>query len=106
LNEQLRRLGNLLADYGAHMLAGAFVLLINRLRRRLRPRLTLVPNLEVQTLVTKETEMEAKVLDIKMDGEYFSVTVDPNKNGVPVLDLRIHISEIPAEVVSAFSKKA
>lgn len=49
--------------------------------------------------------MENKVLTIKLDGEYFVVAVDPNKDGEPVMELKIHLSEIPDEVISALKAK-
>lgn len=50
--------------------------------------------------------MENKVLSVKMDGEYFVVELDPNKDGQPVMSFRLHLSEVPDEVLSAFQKKA
>jgi len=49
--------------------------------------------------------MENKVVVVKMEGEYFVVELDPNKDGQPVMSFRLHLSEIPDEILSAFAAK-
>lgn len=49
-------------------------------------------------------ENENKVVDFKVEGGYFYLTVDPNKNGKPVLALQLDLAEIPVEVIDALKK--
>lgn len=51
--------------------------------------------------------MENKSVDYKFNGTQLVITVDPNKDGQPVLTLTLEMAEIPDEVLSAIqSKKA
>lgn len=49
---------------------------------------------------------EAKIVDVKFEGSKLSVTVDPNKNGQPVVEIKIDLGEALSEVTSVISKKA
>jgi hypothetical protein len=49
--------------------------------------------------------MEAKSVSYVFEGTKLIITVDPNKDGQPVLSLTIEMSEIPDEVLSAISSK-
>ena len=44
--------------------------------------------------------MEAKAIDFKFEGTKLVLTVDPNKDGGPVLSLIVDLMEIPDEVMS------
>jgi len=44
---------------------------------------------------------EKKVLDFKIEDDKMLLTVDPNKDGQPVLSLAINLKEVPDEIISA-----
>ncbi len=48
--------------------------------------------------------MENKVLEMKIVDGKFLISVDPNKNGVPVIQVSVDLAEVPAEVVALFKK--
>lgn len=47
---------------------------------------------------------ENKVLEFKIEGEHMILSVDPNKDGEKLLELKIMLKEVPDEVLSAFKK--
>ena len=47
--------------------------------------------------------MENKAVEMIFEGTKLQVTVDPNKDGVPVLTLTVDLMEIPDEVMSAIA---
>lgn len=49
--------------------------------------------------------MEGKVVDFKIEDGFLVLTVDPNKNGIVLLTLKLNLAEVPAEVLALFSKK-
>lgn len=49
--------------------------------------------------------MENKAFDFKVEGGKLLITIDPNKDGQPVMTLSVDIAEIPDEVISALKKK-
>lgn len=58
----------------------------------------------VQTI--KETKMEEKkAVVFKIDGGFFYISVDPNKDGQNVLELKVDLAEVPDEVISALKSK-
>jgi len=46
-----------------------------------------------------------KAFDFKIEGGFLIITADPNKDGQNVLELKIDLTEVPDEVMSALSKK-
>lgn len=57
-------------------------------------------------VVVPEVPVENKALAIAFEGDYMIVKVDPNKDGMPLLDLRLHYTQLPAEAAALFGKKA
>jgi hypothetical protein len=51
-----------------------------------------------------ETPVVVPVVDYKIEEGMFKLTVDPNKNGKPLLFLQISLAEIPSEVIDIFKK--
>lgn len=47
---------------------------------------------------------EKKAVEFKLEGEFMVLAVDPNKDGEPVLELKVHLKEVPDEVLSALKK--
>ena len=48
---------------------------------------------------------ETNAVDYKFNGTQLIVTVDPNKDGQPVVTLTIEMAEIPDEVLAAIASK-
>jgi hypothetical protein len=48
---------------------------------------------------------EKKMIDFKFEDGKMILSVDPNKDGEPVLFLMIDAAEVPDEIVSIISKK-
>lgn len=48
--------------------------------------------------------MEAKVVNYKVDGTVLVVTVDPNKDGTAVIEIKIPIMEVFNEILGAVKK--
>jgi hypothetical protein len=48
---------------------------------------------------------EKKMIDFKFEDGKFVLSVDPNKDGEPVLFLALDVKEVPDEIVSALTKK-
>jgi hypothetical protein len=51
-----------------------------------------------------EIVQENKAFELKWEGDYLLLKVDPNKDGEPLLEQKIHIKEVPDEVLSLFKK--
>jgi len=49
--------------------------------------------------------MEAKAVEMKFEGTKMVWSVDPNKDGQPVLTLMVDLMEIPDEVMSLIAAK-
>jgi hypothetical protein len=49
--------------------------------------------------------MENKAIEFKFEGAKLLISVDPNKDGGPVLSLTVDLAEIPDEVFSLISAK-
>ena len=49
--------------------------------------------------------MENKAVEMKFEGSKLVLTVDPNKDGGPVLTLVVDLMEIPDEVMSIIASK-
>lgn len=47
---------------------------------------------------------EKKVVEFKIEGEFLLLSIDPNKDGEKLLELKIMLKEVPDEVLSAFKK--
>lgn len=47
---------------------------------------------------------EKKALEIKLEGEYLMISVDPNKDGEKLMEIKMHLKEVPDEVLSIFKK--
>ena len=48
--------------------------------------------------------VEKKMLDFKIEDGKLHLSVDPNKDGQPVVTLVVDMAEVPDEVLSAFKK--
>lgn len=48
--------------------------------------------------------MEGKVVDFQVEGTNLVIIVDPNKNGVALLTLKVNVAEVPVEVAALFQK--
>jgi hypothetical protein len=48
--------------------------------------------------------VEKKAFTLKIDGEFLVISLDPNKDGDELLNIKLHMSEVPDEVLSAFKK--
>lgn len=48
---------------------------------------------------------EKKALEIKLEGEYLMISVDPNKDGEKLMEIKMHLKEVPDEVLSIFKKE-
>lgn len=64
-------------------------------------------SLAMQTI--KENEMaeevvEKKAVEFKIEGEYMVLAVDPNKDGEQLVELKVHLKEVPDEILSALKK--
>jgi hypothetical protein len=46
-----------------------------------------------------------KAVELKWEGSKLIAIVDPNKDGQPVVELKIELAEIPDEVLSAIAAK-
>lgn len=56
---------------------------------------------------TKEitmSEVENKSFEMKLEGEFLLISVDPNKDGEKLIELKVSLKEVPDEVLSAFKK--
>lgn len=51
-----------------------------------------------------EEVVEKKAVEFKFEGEFMSLSVDPNKDGKPIVELKVHLKEVPAELLSALKK--
>jgi len=49
---------------------------------------------------------EKKMLDFKYKDGKMIISIDPNRDGEPVVFLSVDIKEVPDEIVSAFKKDA
>jgi len=47
---------------------------------------------------------EKKALEVKFEGEYLVISVDPNKDGEKVVELKVALKEVPDEVLGALKK--
>lgn len=52
-----------------------------------------------------EVVVEKKALELKIEGEYLLLSVDPNKDGEQLVELKLHLKEVPDEVLSAIKGK-
>ena len=48
---------------------------------------------------------ENKALSFSFDGAKLNIAIDPNKNGSPVIEIKVDMAEVPSEVLSLFTKK-
>jgi hypothetical protein len=48
---------------------------------------------------------EKKALEIKLEGEFLMISLDPNKDGEKLMEIKMHLKEIPDEVLSLFKKE-
>lgn len=48
---------------------------------------------------------DGQVVTMKIDGGALLISVDPNKDGQPILTLSIDLLEVPDEIVTALKKK-
>lgn len=47
---------------------------------------------------------DVKAIDFKVEGGFFVLTLDPNKNGTPILTLKLNLAEVPVEILDALKK--
>lgn len=47
---------------------------------------------------------EQNAFEFRIEGGFLVITIDPNKDGQNVMELKIDLAEIPDEVLSALKK--
>jgi hypothetical protein len=47
---------------------------------------------------------EVKAIDFKIVDGFLVIKADPNKNGISVLEIKVNLAEVPAEIVAILKK--
>lgn len=47
---------------------------------------------------------EKKAFEMKLEGEHLILSVDPNKDGEKLLEMKVMLKEVPDEVLALFKK--
>lgn len=54
--------------------------------------------------VMAEIVQENKAFELKLEGEFLMLKVDPNKDGEVLLEMKVSLKEVPDEVLGLFKK--
>lgn len=55
-------------------------------------------------IMADEVVVEKKAFDMNLEGEYLLISVDPNKDGEKLIEIKLHLKEVPDEVLGIFKK--